>query len=234
MNMGKMKNKIVRFFLIILTLSIYTSFSAEKEIIQYMKIHNPKLSDQEAQRIYKNVVYYSNEYDFDPVLVFSVMKTESHFKHSTVSTAGAKGLMQLMPFNFKEFKVNNTVEGNIKGGVMHLKRDYESTGNIIKTLVCYNAGCGRLKNDQWRKIRETTNYITKINEVYPEIKGLYYANTKNKDKQVAININDMDFEEETEEIEEPKKITKQEKFQQNKIAFKRNIVDSERGADEKN
>ena len=230
-----MRNKIIRFFLIILTLSIYTSFSAEKEIIQYMKIHNPKLSDQEAQRIYKNVVYYSNEYDFDPVLVFSVMKTESHFKHSTVSSAGAKGLMQLMPFNFKEFKVNNTVEGNIKGGVMHLKRDYESTGNIIKTLVCYNAGCGRLKNNEWRKIRETTNYITKINEVYPEIKGLYYANTKNKDKQVVININDMDFEEETEEIEEPKKITKQEKFQQNKIAFKRNIVEtSERGTDEKN
>ena len=229
-----MKNKIIRFLLIILTLSIYNSFSAEKEIIQYMKIHNPKLSDQEAQRIYKNVVYYSNEYDFDPVLIFSVMKTESHFKHSTVSSAGAKGLMQLMPFNFKEFKVNNTVEGNIKGGVMHLKRDYESTGNIVKTLICYNAGCGRLKNDQWRKIRETTNYITKINEVYPEIKGLYYANTKNKSKKISINIDDMDFEEETGDTEEPKKLTKQEKIQQNKIAFKRNIVDSERGADEKN
>ena len=229
-----MKNKIIRFLLIILTLSIYNSFSAEKEIIQYMKIHNPKLSDQEAQRIYKNVVYYSNEYDFDPVLIFSVMKTESHFKHSTVSSAGAKGLMQLMPFNFKEFKVNNTVEGNIKGGVMHLKSDYESTGNIVKTLICYNAGCGRLKNDQWRKIRETTNYITKINEVYPEIKGLYYANTKNKSKKISINIDDMDFEEETGDTEEPKKLTKQEKFQQNKIAFKRNIVDSERGADEKN
>ncbi len=229
-----MKNKITRFFLIILTLSICNVFSAEKEIIQYMKIHNPKLSDQEAQRIYKNVVYYSNEYDFDPVLIFSVMKTESHFKHSTISSAGAKGLLQLMPFNFKEFKVNNTIEGNIKGGVMHLKRDYEKTGNIIKTLVCYNAGCGRLKNNEWRKIRETTNYITKINEVYPEIKGLYYANIKSRGNKIAINIDDMDFEEETEEKEEPKKITKQEKFQQNKIAFKRNIVDSERGADEKN
>ena len=139
-----------------------------------------------------------------------------------------------MPFNFKEFKANNTIEGNIKGGVMHLKRDYEKTGNIIKTLVCYNAGCGRLKNNEWRKIKETTNYITKINEVYPEIRGLYYANTKSKGSKIAININDMDIEEETEEIEEPKKITKQAKFQQNKIAFKRNIIDSERGADEKN
>lgn len=231
MNRLKRKNKVIRFFLIVLTLSIYTSFSAEKEIIQYMKTHNPKLSDQEARRIYKNVVYYSTEYDFDPVLVFSVMKTESHFKHSTVSSAGAKGLMQLMPFNFGEFGVDNSIQGNIKGGIIHLKRDYESTGNIIKTLVCYNAGCGRLKNNEWRKIRETTNYITKINKVYPEIKGLYYENTKNKDKKIAINIDDTDFEEET---EEPKKIAKQKKFQQNKIAFKRNILSSERGTDEKN
>ena len=69
--------------------------------------------------------------------------------------------------------------------------------------------------------------------MYPEIKGLYYANTKRKGSKIAININDMDFEEETEEIEEPKQITKQAKFQQNKIAFKRNVIDSERGADEK-
>ena len=225
-----MKNKIVRFFLIILTLSIYTSFSAEKEIIQYMKIHNPKLSDQEAQRIYKNVVYYSNEYEFDPVLVFSVMKTESHFKHSTVSSAGAKGLMQLMPFNFKEFKVNNTVEGNIKGGVMHLKRDYEKTRNITKTLVCYNAGCGRLKNNEWHKIKETTDYVTKINNIYPEIKKLYYTNLKGSNKK---SIEMVDFEE-IEEVEKPRELTKQEKFQRNRIGFKRNIENNGKVENEKN
>ena len=221
----------------ILTILILLSFqiySGEQEIKAYMKQQNSKLDNETADRIYKNVIYYSKQHNVDPVLVFSVMKTESHFRHSTVSTAGAKGLMQLMPFNFKEFGVDNSIEGNIKGGIMHLKRDYENTKNITKTLVCYNAGCGRLKDNQWRKIRETTNYITKINEVYPEIKGLYYANTKSKGSKIAININDMDIEEETEEIEEPKKITKQAKFQQNKIAFKRNIIDSERGADEKN
>ncbi|MDR2878609.1 MAG: transglycosylase SLT domain-containing protein [Fusobacteriales bacterium] len=227
-----MKNKIVRFFLIILILSIYNSFSAEKEIIQYMKSHNPKLSNEEAQHIYKNVVYYSNEYDFDPVMVLSVMKTESHFKHSTVSTAGAKGLLQLMPFNFKEFKVNNTIEGNIKGGVMHLKRDYEKTGDIVKTLVCYNAGCGRLKNSRWLKIKETTDYITKINSIYPEIQSLYYGNTKSTGKKITINTEDKD---EAEYTKKPVKIlTKQEKFQKNKIAFKRNIPEAEGGENEKN
>ena len=121
----------------------FFSFSGENEMITYMKKNNSRLSEKEARDIYKNVVRYTTEYDFDPILVFSVMKTESNFRHSTVSSAGAKGLMQLMPENFEEFKVDNTVRGNIKGGVKHLKRDYDNTQDITKTLVCYNAGCGR-------------------------------------------------------------------------------------------
>lgn len=55
----------------------------------------------------------------NPYLILAVMNTESHFNHSTVSSAGARGLMQLMPFNFREFNVNNSIEGNIKGGILH-------------------------------------------------------------------------------------------------------------------
>ena len=200
-------------FFIILT---FISISGEIEIKEYMKQQNSKLDHKTADRIYKTVVYYSREYNVDPVLVFSVMQTESHFKHSTVSSAGAKGLMQLMPFNFKEFKVDNSIEGNIKGGVMHLKRDFDTTKNITKTLVCYNAGCGRLKNNQWHKIKETTDYVTKINNVYPEIKKLYYLNTKNTSIRLAADIEEI-----TEEDEKPRELTKQEKFQRNRIGFKR-------------
>ena len=208
----------------ILTILILLSFqiySGEQEIKAYMKQQNSKLDNKTADRIYKNVIYYSKQYNVDPVLVFSVMKTESHFRHSTESTAHAKGLMQLMPFNFKEFGVDNSIEGNIKGGVMHLKRDYEKTKNITKTLVCYNAGCGRLKNNEWHKIKETTDYITKINNVYPEIKKLYYTNLKVVDKKIVV---DEDFIDEVEETEEPRKLTKQEKFQKNRIGFKRNVM----------
>ena len=199
----------------------FLGISGEREIINYMKIHNPKLSDKEAQYIYKNVVFYSNEYDFDPVLIFSVMKTESHFKHSTVSSAGAKGLMQLMPFNFKEFGVDNSIQGNIKGGVMHLKRDYDKTRNVTKTLVCYNAGCGRLQNDNWLKIRETTGYITKINDVYPEIKKLYYSNSKNKKKYEIQEFEDFDTGENTQVVQKTKEELKREKFLKNKIRYER-------------
>lgn len=94
------------------------------------------------------------------------MNTESHFNHAIVSHAGAKGLMQLMPFNFREFGVDNSVSGNIKGGVLHLKRDFDKTNSIAKALICYNAGCGRLKNNEWRNIKETREYIPKVIKNY--------------------------------------------------------------------
>ena len=134
-----------------------------------------------------------------------------------------------MPFNFKEFGVDNSVAGNIKGGIMHLKRDYEKTKDVVKTLVCYNAGCGRLKNNEWHKIKETTDYVTKINNVYPEIKQLYYANTKNTKKSLMT----VDIEEEAENEEKSRELTKQEKFQKNRIAFKRSIEDTGKEKNEK-
>ena len=167
-----------RIILILFFISFF-SFSGEVEMIAYMKKNNSRLSEKEARDIYKSVVQYSAEYDFDPILVFSVMKTESNFRHSTVSTAGAKGLMQLMPENFEEFGVDNSIKGNIKGGIKHLKRDYDDTQDVTKTLVCYNAGCARLQNNEWKRISETRNYVRKINDIYPEIRNMYYANVEN-------------------------------------------------------
>lgn len=189
---------------------------------------NRKLKKENAEYIYDNVIYYSQKYEVDPVLVFSVMKTESHFDHSTISSANARGLMQLMPFNFKEFGVDNSIQGNIKGGVMHLKRDYEKTKDVVKTLVCYNAGCGRLQNNEWRKIKETTDYITKINRVYPEIKQIFHAGNKSKKAITILDNFDLETSEDTEQTRE---LTKQEKFQQNRIAFKRSIENTEKEAE---
>lgn len=143
-----------------------------RKLIEYIKTQNSRISENEIRRILRAVFTYSKQYNINPYLVLAIMNTESHFKHSTVSSAGALGLMQLMPLNFKEFRVNNSVEGNIKGGVMHLKRDFNRTGDLVKTLVCYNAGCGRLANNAWKGIKETREYIPKVIQKYNKIINL--------------------------------------------------------------
>ena len=143
-----------------------------RKLIEYIKTQNSRLNENEIQNILGYVFKYSKEYNFNPYLVLAVMNTESHFNHSTVSSAGARGLMQLMPFNFKEFGVDNSISGNIKGGMLHLKRDYEKTGSVSKMLVCYNAGCGRLTNNAWKRIKETREYIPKVIQKYNKIINL--------------------------------------------------------------
>ena len=143
-----------------------------RKLIEYIKTQNSRLNENEIQNILGYVFKYSKKYNFNPYLVLAVMNTESHFNHSTVSSAGARGLMQLMPFNFKEFGVDNSISGNIKGGVLHLKRDYEKTGSVSKMLVCYNAGCGRLANNAWKRIKETREYIPKVIQKYNKIINL--------------------------------------------------------------
>lgn len=144
------------------------------KLVEYIKSQNGRgINDGQVKFILSKVFKYSKQYKVNPYLVLAVMNTETHFRHETVSSAGAKGLMQLMPVNFKEFGVDNSVEGNIKGGVMHLSRDYYNHGrSIVKTLVCYNAGCGRLKNSAWRGIKETREYIPKVKRNFDKIVAL--------------------------------------------------------------
>ena len=146
--------------------------SKESRLINYIRTQNSRISENEIKRILRAVFGYSKQYNINPYLVLAVMNTESHFNHSTVSSAGARGLMQLMSFNFREFGVDNSVEGNIKGGVMHLKRDYNKTKDVVKTLVCYNAGCGRLSNNEWTRVKETREYIPKVVKYYNRIRNL--------------------------------------------------------------
>ena len=143
-----------------------------RKLVEYIKTQNSRLNENEIQNILGYVFKYSKEYNFNPYLVLAVMNTESHFNHSTVSSAGARGLMQLMPFNFREFGVDNSISGNIKGGLLHLKRDYEKTKSVSKMLVCYNAGCGRLANNAWKGIKETREYIPKVIQKYDKIINL--------------------------------------------------------------
>lgn len=151
------------------------TISKEKaeRLVQYIHTQNPKLSRNEIYGILEKVWRHSKNYKMNPYLVLAVMNTESDFKHSTVSHAGAMGLMQLMDFNLREFEVNNSVEGNIKGGVMHLARDYYNHGgSVIKTLVCYNAGCKRLNGNAWKNIKETREYIPKVKRYFDKLTSL--------------------------------------------------------------
>ena len=94
---------------------------------------------------------YINEaaakYGIDPVLIKAVINTESSFNPNSVSSAGAKGLMQLMDATARGLGVTNSFDPkqNIEGGarfLSYLMRKYD--GNEQAALAAYNAGPGRV------------------------------------------------------------------------------------------
>lgn len=89
----------------------------------------------------------ANAYGISPQLVAGVIQQESSGNTYALSTAGAKGLMQLMPDTAKELGVYNvySASDNIAGGVKYLTQLLKRYKNNVETaLLAYNWGMGNV------------------------------------------------------------------------------------------
>ena len=119
-----------------------------------------QVSDRRLQRylvnqterldLLKFVYGEANRQGLDPDLVLAVMQIESTFNRFAISSAGAQGLMQVMPFWRMEIgrpQDNLThVETNIRYGTVILAHYMDvAKGDLVEALARYNGSYGRLK-----------------------------------------------------------------------------------------
>jgi soluble lytic murein transglycosylase-like protein len=103
-------------------------------------------------------------------LVQAVIVQESGGDPSAISSAGAMGLMQLMPATAAAYGVANAFDpsANVAGGVAYLHdllRRYH--GDVTLALAAYNAGSGAVaKYGGVPPYAETRAYVDSINAMY--------------------------------------------------------------------
>lgn len=114
--------------------------------------------------------------DVSPALALAVMATESAGDVDAVSTAGAQGLMQLIPATADRFGVSDALDpvANIKGGVAYLDWLMKTFDrDPVMVIAAYNAGEGAVtKHDGVPPFAETRDYVPKVFAAWQVAQGL--------------------------------------------------------------
>jgi soluble lytic murein transglycosylase len=120
---------------------------------------------------------YSGEFDhhieaaaalhqLDPALVKAVIKAESEFDQWAVSSKGAQGLMQLMPFTARQLGVLDPFDArqNIFAGTRYLRSLLDMfQGDVSLALAGYNAGPNAVRRyGGIPPYKETQDYVRKV------------------------------------------------------------------------
>jgi soluble lytic murein transglycosylase len=127
---------------------------------------------------------HAHNYDLNPALLAAVIDEESKFRADAKSSAGAVGLMQLLPATAKGIAIHTggskfvTIdlydpEINVRYGAWYLHHLIEKYGDERLALAAYNAGQQNV--DSWRaegksiQFPETRAYVDKVER----LKGIY-------------------------------------------------------------
>ena len=78
----------------------------------------------------------------DPALIEAIVANESGFNANATSSAGARGLMQLMPETAASLGVSDAYDPaqNVRGGARYLRSLLDRFGSVELAVAAYNAG----------------------------------------------------------------------------------------------
>jgi soluble lytic murein transglycosylase len=144
-----------------------------------------------ARAYWPDVLAASRETGVDPLLILAVARQESTFRPALTSSAGASGVMQVMPGTAKyisdiepaisraDIRNLEYPVASIRLGAFYLMRMIEMRdGNLVYALASYNAGPGNC--NKWLKSLPR-------NDIDAFIEGIGFSETKNYVKRVLGN-----------------------------------------------
>lgn len=112
----------------------------------------------------------ARRHGLNQALIDAVITAESGYNPDALSTAGAMGLMQLMPETARAFGVDDPTDPaqNIEGATRYLRRLMDRYLNLELALAAYNAGetaVARFDN-RIPPYPETRHYVSKVMRLF--------------------------------------------------------------------
>ena len=162
-----------------------------RELIRIYSIvssRRPDITESEAWDLSEVILEESSSYGLDPMLVLAVIDVESKFQYGAVSPAGARGIMQILPYvakslvqrvglhqlahvrSFRPEFLDDPVL-NIKLGVYYLHDLKKNFRSLTHALTAYNLGPTETKNRLDNDIAIPEEYSTLVLAAYRQYKS---------------------------------------------------------------
>jgi len=157
----------------------FTNVPTDRHFQPLLVTRPPALS---YSRLKSTIYKTGQQYRVDPHLIRAVIKIESDFDPWAVSSAGAQGLMQLMPETASSLSVINPFdpEENIDGGTRYLR--YLLTlfeGDTKLAVAAYHAGEKMVQRfGGIPPVRQTQDYVKKVLKTYRGYKNVEQVDEK--------------------------------------------------------
>ena len=124
-------------------------FDAEVWLLDMSNRLEKFIKDGESRiKLLKHVHFEARRAKLEPELVLALIEVESHFDEFAISVAGARGLMQVMPFWLNEIQLSDKnlfkITTNLRMGctILRYYLDMES-GDLSRGLARYNGSLGK-------------------------------------------------------------------------------------------
>ena len=131
-----------------------------------LKLPVPRINTANRKKFRSHIQRAAQRHRLDPLLLHAVITVESAYNPRAVSSAGAMGLMQLMPGTAERFGVADPFDpaANINAGARYLRILLDRFGTIQLALASYHAGEGRVQRGRRTipRIPATNRYVIDV------------------------------------------------------------------------
>ena len=127
---------------------------------------------REVQHWADRIVAWASEHGVDPNMAATIMQIESCGDPAAVSSAGAQGLFQVMPFHFTAGENTLDPDTNARRGMNYLVERLQQTGGDVgRAFAGYNGGHVAAAGswDTW--LPETQRYYTWSTGIYADARS---------------------------------------------------------------